>query len=139
MDDRDLKELYSFFDSLKSIEYIPDYLHSDIPKGLNLGAMSTSYTSLVQQFEEFQLFLRQSAVFVKIKALSNEIEQIKRLNQSLTKQENFFEKDVALTEKDFGRHTILREQGVIADLEKKKQNQRFSMKRETLRLFVLKN
>ena len=120
VDDRDLKELYSFFDSLESIEYIPDYLHLAIPKGLNLGAMSTSYTSLVQQFEEFQLFLRQSAVFVKIKALSNEIEQIKRLNQSLTKQENFFEKDVALTEKDFGRHTILREQGVIADLEKEK-------------------
>ncbi|MBK6500343.1 MAG: hypothetical protein IPG00_20245 [Saprospiraceae bacterium] len=40
-----------------------------------------------------------------------------------------------MTEKDFGRHTILREQGVIADLEKKKQNQRFSMKRETLKLF----
>lgn len=135
VDDRDLKELYSFFDSLESIEYIPDYLHSAIPKGLNLGAMSTSYTSLVQQFEEFQLFLRQSAVFVKIKALSNEIEQIKRLNQSLTKQENFFEKDVALTEKDFGRHTILREQGVIADLEKEKAESKILNEKRNLEAF----
>ncbi|MBK9743296.1 MAG: hypothetical protein IPO94_10185 [Saprospiraceae bacterium] len=69
VDDRDLKELNSFFDSLESIGiHTPDYLHSAISKGLNLGAMSTSYTSLVQQFEEFQLFLRQSAVFVKNKS-----------------------------------------------------------------------
>lgn len=135
VDDRDLKELNTFFDRLESIEYIPDYLHLAIPKGLNLGAMSTSYTSLVQQFEEFQLFLRQSAVFVKIKALSNEIEQIKRLNQSLTKQENFFEKDVALTEKDFGRHTILREQGVIADLEKEKAESKILNEKRNLEAF----
>jgi len=135
VDDRDLKELNTFFVRLESIEYIPGYLNLAIPKGLILGAMSTSYTSLVQQFEEFQLFLRQSAVFVKIKALSNEIEQIKRLNQSLTKQENFFEKDVALTEKDFGRHTILREQGVIADLEKEKAESKILNEKRNLEAF----
>jgi HlyD family secretion protein len=125
VDELDVDVLRSFFARISSIDYIPEYLNVDVPKGLNLGVMSTSYTSMVQQYEEFQLFLRQSAVFTKIKALGNEILQIKQLNQSLTKQEGFYEKDVALTEKDFGRHTTLREQGVIADAEKKKQNLKF--------------
>ncbi|MBK9257950.1 MAG: hypothetical protein IPM42_21045 [Saprospiraceae bacterium] len=131
----DLNVLKSFFTQLESINYIPDYLSIKIPKGLNLGIMSTSYTSLVQQYEEFQLFLRQSAVFTKIKALGNEIEQIKQLNLSLTKQEGFYEKDVALTEKDFGRHTTLREQGVITDAEKEKAESKILNEKRNLEAF----
>jgi hypothetical protein len=135
VDERDLDVLNSFFARISSVDYIPEYLNVNVPKGLNLGIMSTSYTSMVQQYEEFQLFLRQSAVFVKIKALGNEIEQIKRLNQSLTKQEGLFEKDVALTEKDYGRHTTLRDQGVIADLEKEKAESKILNEKRNLEAF----
>ena len=135
VDEYDLDVLRSFFARISSIDYIPEFLNVDVPKGLNLGIMSTSYTSMVQQYEEFQLFLRQSAVFTKIKALGNEIEQIKQLNQSLTKQEGFYEKDVALTEKDFGRHTALREQGVIADVEKEKAESKILNEKRNLEAF----
>ena len=135
VDEYDLDVLRSFFARISSIDYIPEYLNVDVPKGLNLGIMSTSYTSMVQQYEEFQLFLRQSAVFTKIKALGNEIEQIKQLNQSLTKQEGFYEKDVALTEKDFGRHTALSEQGVIADVEKEKAESKILNEKRNLEAF----
>ncbi len=135
VDELDLDALRSFFARISSIDYIPEYLNVDVPKGLNLGIMSTSYTSMVQQYEEFQLFLRQSAVFTKIKALSNEIEQIKQLNLSLTKQEGFYEKDVALTEKDFSRHTTLREQGVIADVEKEKAESKILNEKRNLEAF----
>ncbi|MFZ1561291.1 MAG: hypothetical protein WAT37_15265 [Saprospiraceae bacterium] len=135
VDEYDLDVLRSFFARISSIDYIPEYLNVDVPKGLNLGIMSTSYTSMVQQYEEFQLFLRQSAVFTKIKALGNEIEQIRQLNQSLTKQEGFYEKDVALTEKDFGRHTALREQGVIADVEKEKAESKILNEKRNLEAF----
>ena len=135
VDELDLDALRSFFARISSIDYIPEYLNVDVPKGLNLGIMSTSYTSMVQQYEEFQLFLRQSAVFTKIKTLSNEIEQIKQLNLSLTKQEGFYEKDVALTEKDFSRHTTLREQGVIADVEKEKAESKILNEKRNLEAF----
>jgi hypothetical protein len=135
VDERDLNVLNSFFARISSIDYIPEYLNVNVPKGLNLGVMSTSYTSMVQQYEEFQLFLRQSAVFTKIKALSNEIEQIKQLNLSLTKKEGFYEKDVALTEKDFGRHTTLRDQGVIADVEKEKAESKILNEKRNLEAF----
>lgn len=107
----------------------------EVPKGLRLGNISGLYTAFVQQFEEFQLFLRQSAVFAKIKALRNEIEQIKQLNLSLTKQEVFYEKDVALTEKDFGRHTTLKDQGVIADVEKDKAESKILNEKRNLEAF----
>jgi multidrug resistance efflux pump len=135
VDEYDLDVLRSFFARISSIDYIPEFLNVDVPKSLNLGIISTSYTSMVQQYEEFQLFLRQSAVFTKIKALGNEIEQIKQLNQSLTKQEGFYEKDVALTEKDFGRHTALREQGVIADVEKEKAESKILNEKRNLEAF----
>ena len=135
VDNKDLDVLQSFFAQISTIDYIPEYLNVNVPKGLNLGIMSTSYTSMVQQYEEFQMFLRQSAVFTKIKALGNEIEQIKQLNQSLTKQETFYEKDVALTEKDFGRHTALREQGVIADVEKEKAESKILNEKRNLEAF----
>jgi hypothetical protein len=135
VNEQDLDALRSFFIKLEGIDYIPDYLLIVFPKGLNLGAMSTSYTSMMQQYEEFQLFLRQSAIFTKIKALGNEIEQIKRINQSLSKQEFFYEKDVELTEKDFTRHNTLREQGVIADVEKEKAESKILNEKRNLEAF----
>jgi hypothetical protein len=135
VDERDLSILNSFFTRISTIDNISEYLNVTIPIGLNLGIMSTTYTSMVQQYEEFQLFLRQNAVFTKIKALGDEIEQIKRLNQSLTRQEGFYEKDVALTEKDFGRHTTLREQGVIADAEKEKAESKILNEKRNLEAF----
>jgi len=50
---QDLDTLFSFFTKLDDIDYIPDYLNINIPKGLNLGAMSTTYTSMTQQYDEF--------------------------------------------------------------------------------------
>lgn len=67
--------------------------------------------------------------------MGNEIEQIKQLNKSLSNQEEFYEKDVALTEKDFGRHITLREQGVIADLEKEKAESKILNEKRNLESF----
>lgn len=134
VDKGDLSELLTFFDRIKRIDHI-EYQKIGFPKGLNLGIMSTSYTILMQQYEEFQLFLSQSAVFSKIKALNHEIDQIKQLNESLTKQEKYYEKDMALTDKDFTRFTILRDQGVIADVEKEKAESKVLNEKRNLEAF----
>ena len=135
LDEDDLGRLNAFFDDIDRVAYIPQYLTIAFPKGLHLGSLSPSYTSMMQNYEEFQHFLKQSAVFVKIKALSNEIEQIHKLNRSLTKQEEFFEQDVALTEKDFGRFQTLKEQGVIADVEKERAQSKILNEKRNLEAF----
>ncbi|MFZ1751129.1 MAG: HlyD family efflux transporter periplasmic adaptor subunit [Saprospiraceae bacterium] len=135
LDEDDLGRLNAFFVDIDRVAYIPQYLTIAFPKGLHLGSLSTSYTAMMQNYEEFQHFLKQSAVFVKIKALSNEIEQIHKLNRSLTKQEEFFEQDVALTEKDFGRFLTLKEQGVIADVEKERAESKILNEKRNLEAF----
>jgi multidrug resistance efflux pump len=132
---KDLGHLNTFFDQMSVIDHIPSYLDLSVPKGLQLGALSPGYTSFVQEFEGFQHFLRQSAVFVKIKSLSNEIEQIKKLNASLQKQENLYERDLALTEKDLERFNTLRSQGVVADVDKEKAESKALNERRNLESF----
>ncbi len=131
----DLVELYSFFDQISDVEYIPDYLDIRFPKGLKLGTLSSTYIMMMQEFDGFQHFLRQSAVFVKIKSLTNEIGQIKKLNLSLLKQQGLYEQEVALSEKDYQRNKTLRDQGVIADSEKEKFESKILSEKRSLESF----
>lgn len=120
LNNNDLKQLENFISKYQSIHSLPNYLSIKVPKDLELGVINGSYTLLVQSFEDFQNTLQQNAVFVKIASLQNEINQINRLNESLAKQENFYQKDLNLSIKDFKRNIELNRSGVISDVDKEK-------------------
>lgn len=120
LNNNDLKQLEHFISKYQSIHSLPNYLSIKVPKDLELGVINGSYTLLVQSFEDFQNTLQQNAVFVKIASLQNEINQINRLNESLAKQENFYQKDLNLSIKDFKRNIELNRSGVISDVDKEK-------------------
>lgn len=120
LNNNDLKQLENFISKYQSIHSLPNYLSIKVPKDLELGVINGSYTLLVQSFEDFQNTLQQNAIFVKIASLQNEINQINRLNESLAKQENFYQKDLNLSIKDFKRNIELNRSGVISDVDKEK-------------------
>ena len=53
VDEYDLDVLRSFFARISSIDYIPEYLNVDVPKGLNLGIMSTPWYNNTKSFSFF--------------------------------------------------------------------------------------
>lgn len=131
----DLYRLKQFVAEYNHVEKVPDYLEVVFPKGLSLGNLSSTYTLLQQQFEEFQYFLKQSAVFAKIKALERETQYIAQLNSSLNRQESLLSSDVALTEKDYNRHLSLLKDGVIAPLEKEQAESKILTEKRNLEAF----
>lgn len=116
----DLNKLEIFFEKYYSIKFIPEYLKINVPKGLELGNINANYAQIVQLFEDFQNTLKQNTVFIKTASLENEIKQINKLNESLIKQENFYQKELNLSIKDFKRNLDLNRNGAISDVEKEK-------------------
>lgn len=115
-----VQKFYHFADRWDQVSHIPDYLKVFAPDHLDLGELTVAYSELVKSVEEFHLFLKDGSVFSKIKGLEQEKGHLQSINQSLHKQENYYEKNMTLTEKDFGRFENLLKDGVIAPSEKEK-------------------
>lgn len=131
----DYEKLKQFIKKFEAIKHIPNYLRITIPNNLELGELTPSYTILMQNFKDLKHYLKQSAVFAKMRALENEIEQIRKLNLSLTKQELYYETDVSLTEKDFQRNLSLNKDGVIAEVDKEKSESKLLGEKRSLEAF----
>jgi HlyD family secretion protein len=135
LDENSIAQFYSFAESFKAVAHIPNYLNVKAPHELKLGELTPSYANLNQTFLEFQNFLRDASVFVKIDALHKEIEQINKLNKSLNKQGEFYHQDVALTEKDYNRNISLEKDGVIAPVDKEKAESKLLNEKRNLEAF----
>jgi HlyD family secretion protein len=96
---------------------IRDYLEINPISNLKLGVISNNYNSLVQSYEEFQIMLQENMVFQKINSIEKEISQLRKLNNSLAKQEAFFEENLVLKERDYNRQSELLKNGVISKLD----------------------
>ncbi len=120
LNDADFRRLTDFFKKFEHIGQISNYLLFECPENLELGILHDRYTLLLQRFQQFQHLLKDNSVFVKINSLHSEISQFERLNNSLNKQENLYEKDFSLTQKDYFRSQSLQKDGVIADIDKEK-------------------
>jgi multidrug resistance efflux pump len=135
LDKNNIVQFYTFENSFKQVELIPDYLNLKSPEELNLGELTPSYANLNQTFLEFQTFLRDTSVFVKIDALHKEIGQINKLNKSLNKQGEYYHQDVSLTEKDYNRNLSLEKDGVIAPVDKEKAESKLLNEKRNLEAF----
>lgn len=135
LDEQSIYQFYSFGESFKAVTHIPDYLKIDAPYELQLGEMTPNYANLNQTFLEFQNFLRDASVFVKIDALEKEIKQIIKLNNSLNKQGEYYHQDVSLTEKDYNRNVSLEKDGVIAPVDKEKAESKLLNEKRNLEAF----
>jgi len=135
LEENSIGQFYDFEKSFNQIHHIPDYLNLTSPEELNLGELTPNYANLKQTFLEFQNFLRDASVFVKIDALQKEIEQINKLNKSLNKQGEFYDQDVSLTEKDYNRNVSLEKDGVIAPVDREKAESKLLNEKRNLEAF----
>ncbi|MBK6611335.1 MAG: hypothetical protein IPG29_10700 [Sphingobacteriales bacterium] len=135
LDENSIGQFYDFEKSFKQVESIPDYLKLKSPEELNLGELTPNYANLKQAFLEFQNFLRDASVFVKIDALQKEIEQINKLNKSLNKQGEYHNQDVSLTEKDYNRNVSLEKDGVVATVDRERAESKLLSEKRNLEAF----
>jgi multidrug resistance efflux pump len=115
-----INQFLDFYDSFLQVNQIEKYHRIKAPIYLELGELTPEYTSLVQLYHEFQNYLLDVSISVKIAALENEVLQLNRLNHSLNKQVNYYTQEVSLTEKDYKRNYNLEKDGVVATIDKEK-------------------
>jgi multidrug resistance efflux pump len=135
LDQEDLARFDSFSKLFKAIEHIPDFLIINSPPELKLGEFTSSYANLNKTFLEFQNFLRDESVNIKIYALENEISQIKKLNNSLNKQSEYYHQDISLTQEDYNRNLRLEKDGVIAPVDREKAESKLLNEKRNLEAF----
>lgn len=114
----DLIIVKHFLKSTLDFNTSKEYLNTSPPKFLELGEISNSYNNLVQRIESFQYILGNKSDFLKIQSIEKEIQQIIKLNKSLVKQEDLFEDDLTLTEKQYIRNKELEDADVISKFER---------------------
>jgi len=92
----------------------------EIPNELELGSLNSNFSELTQTIRDLQYFLKQEAVFVQIAFMEREIEQIKKLNISLKKQEDIYQEELRLVRKNFERNQKLLNDKLISEMELEK-------------------
>ncbi len=135
MNESDIDKFNLFSQSFELANHIPDYLEINGLENLNLGELSPIYAFLVQTFLEFQNYLKDASVFVKINVLKAEIDQIKKLNNSLNKQGEYYQQDISITEKDYQRSISLEKDGVIAPVDREKAESKLLNEKRNLEAF----
>jgi len=133
---KDLQELKDLFNQFNRIDYFSDYLEFNLPRELELGELSETYSLLIKDIEAFKYYLRQKNVFVRIKSLEKEIRYLKNLNLSIKKQEELFKEDLFLTEKSYNRQKQLNDSGVVSDDEKEKSESIVLKEKRQLENFI---
>jgi len=135
LDISDINKFYTFAAAVERIEYIPNYLKITPNENINLGELTPLYTLIVQSFFEFQNYLKDASVFIKINALEAEINQISKLNESLNKQGEYYYQDLVLTEKDLNRNRSLEKEGVIAPADREKVESKMLIEKRNFEAF----
>ena len=133
-------------DFVKEVEnkigYWHQFSHLKIPSGLELGLLNNTFSELVQVTRDLQYYLKQQTVFAQMTAMDREIEQIKKLNSSLEKQEGMYEKELNLIRKNFERNILLFADNSISEmtLEKLENEYRSSQRaHENMRSGIINN
>lgn len=91
----------------------------------NLGALQNAYSTFSQNQKDYRYFLERNGVLKKIYYLTQQIESLKALNNSLLKQKEIQNKEFELSEKEQNRQKQLHTEGVISDAEFEKFNAQF--------------
>jgi len=91
-----------------------------IPNELELGSLNSNFSEVIQAIRDLQYYLKQQAVFEQMASMEREIEQIKKLNVSLKKQEDIYQEELKLVRKNFERNQKLLNDKVISEMELEK-------------------
>ena len=91
-----------------------------IPTDLEVGSLNGTFSELIQVTRDLQYYLKQHAVFAQMASMEREIEQIKKLNVSLEKQEEMYQNELNLVRKNFERNQQLLREKIISEMELEK-------------------
>lgn len=118
-DKNQLESLESWITNYKKIIAPNQYLKLEFAKNLQLGPIQSEYANLQLRYSELQQTLKDGVVFEQINTITQEINKIKTLNQSIQREKEIYKRELALTKRDYDRSESLNSNGVIStrDLE----------------------
>lgn len=103
-----------------------------LPTTQFFGELQTSYRDLLQLINQLRIFIDQDLTQKKVNTLRAEIGQLQELNQSLVRQEQVFQDELALTKKDFHRNKLLNQDQLISDKDFELITSQWLQKKRTL-------
>ncbi len=121
----DVKKLESFIEEKGKLRAPKEFLKITPSNDLVLGALQTSYASLVQKINDYRYFLNRDGVFEKTQSLEARIKHTEQLNQNLYNQKQTLTHEADLAQKDFLRNKELNKIGSVSDAQLEKSETQF--------------
>lgn len=132
---QDIEQYASWLSELNRLKRFTDYTEVLVPSELDLAQLQSGYALLARSVERMQHLLSQNAVFIKIKALENEISEINKLNRSLMRQTLLLEEDLEVARKNYDRHRQLYKQQLVSKEELEAVHSAYLNKEQQLESF----
>lgn len=106
-----------------------------IASNLQLGDLQNNYAGLLQVIDEFSYFQKLGDTQEQITALEREIDRIKALNQTSMQQQDIFEREIQLKQKELSRTQELRLIGASSEEElEREESEWLQMQRQEKQL-----
>ncbi len=118
---KDILTLSNFIDELEGKKPI-ELAKLNYPKNLVLGELQNSYSTFTQNLNNYNFFQNKNELYAKTEALKSQIEYLKEMNLSISKQEGTLGGEVKIAQSNLQRmETLLEENAVsIQDVENSK-------------------
>ncbi len=107
-------------------------LEIQFPKQLQLGSLQASYADFFNRLKALRYFLSQDINYLKISNLRKQMNEIERLNKSLSRQEKILEEEVDLALKNMQRDSTLLAKNSLSKLEFEKSQSGWLARRREL-------
>lgn len=121
--------------AFNDVSSIHEYLSFYLPTDLELGSLASTYSTLQKDYQNFMYFLTNTNTSKKVASLEREIEKIRALNHSLTRQEAIFREEFNLAKKNYDRSVLLNQRGAISDLEREREESAYLTQKRQLENF----
>ena len=112
------------------------------PKNLNLGEIQNSYSTFTQNLNNYNFFQNKNELGEKTTALASQIEFLKEMNNSLTKQEGTLQSELQIAQSNLKRMETLEQEKAVSvqDVENAKaESLRYQRELEKLQSETINN
>lgn len=113
----DLDVLSAWILKYEKIKDPRGYLSLSFPENLELGNIQSASGNLELKYKELCQVLKNRIVFEQIASIRGEIETIDKLNNSLTRENKIFVKELELVSNNYKRQEKLFREGAISEVE----------------------
>jgi multidrug efflux pump subunit AcrA (membrane-fusion protein) len=127
-----LLDTLEYYADNNHVEEIPFYWNRAHRSFINLGELQPAHQSFMQSFIGFKDYLSSGFYLAKKQMLVKDLQNTRRMLQTLQQQKNLQQQDLAITQQNYNVHDTLHKEALITELEYRGQQSQLVNKKMSI-------